>query len=97
MYDVLNPEISLDSDVYTVGESKEATVKLDMSYGYPYVGAWASSGEPTVTVNADLLGEQTNAEYSDAVWADSDMHCNAEVKVPLYNTSVIFLAAPRSR
>lgn len=83
VFDVLVPDITFDKEVYTVGESREAIVKVDMSYGYPYVGAGSSSGEPTVTVCADLLGQETSVSYSDEAWADSDMHCTAEVKVPL--------------
>ena len=83
VYDILAPDITFDKEVYTVGESREAIVKVDMSYGYPYVGADSSFGEPTVTVCADLLGEETSVSYSDEAWADSDMHCIAEVKVPL--------------
>lgn len=81
--DVLHPEITFDKASYTVGESKEAIVKVDMSYGYPYVGAASSSDKPTVTVCADLLGEETSVSYSDETWADSDMQCTAEIKVPL--------------
>lgn len=83
VHDVLDPEITLDRVSYTVGESKEAIVKVDMSYGYPYVGAYSLSDEPTVTICADLLGEETSVSYSDEAWADSDMHCMAEVKIPL--------------
>lgn len=83
VFDVLNPDITLDRESYTVGESKEAIVKLDMSYGYPYIGVDSSSDKPTVTVCANLLGEETNVSYSDEVWADSDMHCLAEIKLPL--------------
>lgn len=88
VYDVLAPDITFDKEVYTVGESKEAIVKLDMSYGYPYVGAGSSSCEPTVTVCADLLGEETSVSYSDEAWADSDMHCMAEIKIPLEKVTV---------
>lgn len=81
--DVLDPEITLDKESYTAGESKEAIIKVDMNYGYPYVGAGSSSDKPTVTVNAVLLDEETSVSYSDEAWADSHMHCMAEVKVPL--------------
>ena len=83
VYDILAPDITFDKEVYTVGESRDVIVKVDMSYGYPYVGTGSSSGEPTVTVCAELFGEETSVSYSDEVWADSDMHCIAEVKVPL--------------
>lgn len=83
VYDVLMPEISIDKSVYTVGESREAIVKVEMDYGYPYVGAATSSDKPTVTVNAELLNEVTSVSYSDEAWADSDMHCIAEIKIPL--------------
>lgn len=83
VYDVLMPEISIDKSVYTVGESREAIVKVEMDYGYPYVGAATSSDKPTVTVNAELLNEATSVSYSDEAWADSDMHCIAEIKIPL--------------
>lgn len=81
--DVLDPEITMDRETYTIGESKEAIIKVDMSYGYPYMGSSSSSSKPTVTVSANLLGEETSVSYSDESWADSDMHCIAEVKVPL--------------
>lgn len=81
--DVLDPEITMDRETYTVGESKEAIIKVDMSYGYPYMGSSSSSSKPTVTVSANLLGEETSVSYSDETWADSDMHYIAEVKVPL--------------
>lgn len=82
--DVLNPEISLDKTTYILGDNEEAVVKVEMSYSYPYVGApSASSSEPTVTVCAGLLGEETSESYSDAAWADSDMRCTAEIRVPL--------------
>lgn len=81
--DVLDPEITLDKESYTAGESKEAIIKVDMNYGYPYVGAGSSSDKPTVTVNAVLLDEETSVSYSDEAWVDSHMHCMAEVKVPL--------------
>lgn len=83
VYDVLDPDITLDRESYTIGESNEAVVNLDMSYRYPFVGADSSSDKPTVTVCADLLGEETCVSYSDEAWADSDMHCMAQVKVPL--------------
>lgn len=89
VYDVLAPDITFDKEVYTVGESREAIVKVDMSYGYPYVGAGSSSGEPTVTVCADLLGEETSVSYSDEAWADSDMHCIAVAKVPLDKVTTV--------
>lgn len=82
VFDKLLPEISLDKTVYTVGE-KEAIIKVDMDYGYPYVGENTDTGKPTIEVTADLLEEQTTAEYTDAVWADSDVHCEAELHVPL--------------
>lgn len=88
VFDVLVPDITFDKEVYTVGESREAIVKVDMTYGYPYVGVGSSSGEPTVTVCADLLGEETSVSYSDEAWVDSDMHCMAEVKVPLEKVTV---------
>lgn len=87
VFDVLNPDISLDKEFYTVGESREAIVKVNMSYGYPYVGADSSPDKPIVTVCADLLGEETSVSYSDEAWADSDMHCMADVKIPLENVT----------
>lgn len=81
--DVLKPEISLDKSIYKFGENKEAIVSVDMNYGYPYVGVSSSFDKPTITVNADLLGEKTSVSYSDETWADSDMHCMADVKIPL--------------
>lgn len=81
--DVLIPEITIDKNIYTVGESKEVVIKVDMNYSYPYVGVSPSSDKPTVTVSAELLDEQTSVSYSDEAWADSDMHCTAELKVPL--------------
>lgn len=81
--DVLRPEISLDKSIYTVGENKEAVVRVDMNYGYPYVGVGSTSDKPTVTVNADFLDEKTSDSYTDETWADSDMHCVAEIRIPL--------------
>ncbi len=83
IHDVLVPEISLDKEKYVVGESQEAVVKLIMNYGYPYVGVTEYSSTPTVKVTAELLGEKTSVSYSDEAWADSDMHCTAELKLPL--------------
>ena len=82
--DFLDPEISLDKTVYTVGESKEAIVTVAMSYGYPYVGKNPAEGKlPTVTVTAGLQGTETAENYSDEAWATADMHCTAELHVPL--------------
>lgn len=81
--DVLDPEISLDRSSYTVGESKEATINVEMSYDYPFVGKGPDGEKPTVRVCAELLGEETSVTYSDDAWADSGMQCTAELKVPL--------------
>lgn len=81
--DVLLPEITLNKEIYKVGENAEAVITVDMNYGYPYVGVGSSSDKPTVTVCAELLGKEISKEYSDEAWADSDMHCTAELSVPL--------------
>lgn len=81
--DVLDPEVTMDKTVYTAGQSSEATVTVNLSYGYPYVGKDSSYGEPTVEVCAEIMGQETTVKYSDEAWADSDMHCTAQLKVPL--------------
>lgn len=81
--DVLAPEITLDKGSYTAGESKEATINVEMSYDYPFVGNGPDGEKPTVKVCAELLGEETSVTYSDDAWADSEMQCTAELKVPL--------------
>lgn len=83
VYDVLLPVITLDKSIYTVGESEEAIIKAEMNYSYPYVGESSSSDKPTVTIIAELLNDATDVSYSDEAWANSDMHCLAELKVPL--------------
>lgn len=77
---------TLTSESFTVGENKEAIVKVDMNYGFPYVGADSPSGKPTVTVCAELSGEQTSVLYSDEAWAYSDMHRLAEISKHLIIT-----------
>ena len=81
--DVLHPEVTLDKTVYTAGESKEAIVTVNMSYGYPYVGKVEPPAKPTVQVCAEFMGQETSVEYSDEAWADSDMHCTAQLKIAL--------------
>ncbi len=83
VYDVLMPDITLDRSIYTAGKSNEANLKVEMNYSYPYVGVNSSYDKPTITVCAELLNEETSVSYSDEAWADSDMHCLAELKVPL--------------
>lgn len=83
VYDVLMPDINLDRSIYTAGKSNEANLKVEMNYSYPYVGVSSSYDKPTVTVCAQLLNDETSVSYSDEAWADSDMHCLAELKVPL--------------
>lgn len=80
--DVLNPEITFDKSIYTVGDNKEATIQVDMNYGFPYIGKDSSYDKPTVEVSAGLLGDETTVAYSDDAWADSKMQCAAELKVP---------------
>lgn len=88
VYDVLKPVISFGKTSYVVGQSEEAEIKVEMSYRYPYVGMPASSsGKPTVEVIVTLMGQATSVSYSDETWASSDMHCNAELKVPLGNVT----------
>lgn len=81
--DVLEPQLTMDKDIYKAGESEEAVITLTMDYSYPYVGKSNSSETPTVTVEAELLKAETSESYSDESWADADMHCIAELKVPL--------------
>lgn len=83
VFDIVDPEISLDKSVYTVDESKEALLRVNFDYGYPYVGVDSEGGKPTIEVVADLLGDETTAEYTDDAWADSEVHCDAELHVPL--------------
>lgn len=86
--DVLKPVISFNKTSYVVGQSEEAEIKVEMSYRYPYVGKPASSsGKPTVEVIATLMDQATSVSYSDETWANSDMHCDAELKVPLGNVT----------
>lgn len=85
--DTFMPEITLDKSIYTAGESKEAVVTADMNYRYPYVGSKEGYAEPTVTVSATLLEDVITEKYSDAAWADSDMHCTATLKIPLDNVT----------
>ena len=80
--DVFVPVVTIDKESYKVGESTEAVVTAEMDFDYPYVGA-AAEGEPTVTVVAKLLEQETKAEYRDAAWASAPMHCVGRVKVPL--------------
>lgn len=81
--DVLQPEISLDRSVYTVGVDREAVLSVEMNYDYPYVGQPEGGGEPTVTVSAELLDEVSSEDYTDPAWADSEMRCKAELTIPL--------------
>lgn len=84
VYDLLDPDITFDKALYTVGESKEAIVTVAMSYGYPYVGKNTAEGKlPTVTVAAELQGTETSEDYTDEAWATAEMHCTAELHVPL--------------
>lgn len=88
VYDVLKPVISFNKTSYVIGQNDEAEIKIEMSYRYPYVGKPASStGKPTVEVIATLVDQATSVSYSDDAWANSDMHCDAELKVPLGNVS----------
>lgn len=80
--DVLEPELTFDKSIYTVGD-KEAVIKVDMSYDYPFVGKVKPDSVPTVELCAELLEEKTGVKYSDEAWADSKMQCTAEIKVPL--------------
>lgn len=81
IYDKLHTRVFVKAS-YLVGVDKEATIKVDMSYGYPFIGKGAD-GKPTVEVCADLLGVETNVSYSDEAWADSEMNCIAELKIPI--------------
>lgn len=81
--DVLRVEPSFDQDVYKAGVDKEAILKMDMHYGFPYIEPSGAENKPTVTVTKELLNETKNTEFSDEAWADAPMQYTADVTIPL--------------
>lgn len=81
--DTLKTELSLDKELYTVGVDKEAKLKIDMSYGYPYIATDSDTGTSTLRVVTTLLDDSNSVEYSDKSWATSTVQCTADIAVPL--------------
>lgn len=83
VYDVLTADISLDKTLYTVGDESEAVLKINMSYGYPYVAADPETKLPTIFVTTKLLDDSTTDKFSDSAWANTDLNYTADIKVSL--------------
>ncbi len=83
VYDVPDVEVSLNKTEYKAGEDTEATLKVVMKYGYPYIQVDAGTEKNSVFMTIKLLEESKTAEYSDPAWADSEVLCTAELTVSL--------------
>lgn len=83
VYDVPDVEVALNKTEYKAGEDTEATLKVTMSYGYPYISVDASTEKNSVFMTTKLLEESKTSEYSDPAWADSEVHCTADIAVSL--------------
>lgn len=83
VYDVPDVEVALNKTEYKAREDTEATLKVTMSYGYPYISVDASTEKNSVFITTELLEESKTTEYSDPAWADSEVHCTADLSVSL--------------
>lgn len=85
--DCLRVEASFDKTLYKVAEDKDAILKMDMDYGFPYIEASSSTNKPTVTVTTELLGDSKTTEFSDEAWANAPMNYTAEIVIPLQSVT----------
>lgn len=83
VYDVPDVEVSLNKTEYKVGEDTEATLKVTMSYGYPYISIDTNTEKNSVFMTTKLLEESKTTEYSDLAWADREVHCTADLTVSI--------------
>ncbi len=83
VYDIPHVEVSLNKTEYKAGEDTEATLKVVMNYGYPYIQVDASTEKNSVFMTTKLLEESKTIEYNDPAWADSEVHCTADITVSL--------------
>lgn len=81
--DVPAVNVSLDKTEYKVGEDAEATLKVDLGYGYPYIAADAGTEKNSVFITTILLEQSKTTEFSDPAWADAKMQYTAELPVSL--------------
>lgn len=81
--DILDIDITLDKEEYTLGVDKEIDMHIEMRYGYPYIKVDQETNKPTVNVLVDLLGEKTTEAYSDEAWENSEMSYSGIIKVGL--------------
>lgn len=79
--DVLKADVVLDKSAFVFGEDKDATLSVDLSYGYPYIALDDATGEHTVTVTTTLLGTSTSNKFSNPAWGESEMQLTKDIKV----------------
>lgn len=86
--DVLHAEVSIDKSEYIFEEDLEASLKINLSYGYPFVAIDDATGEPTVTVTTSLLSESASEQFSDPAWVDSEMLLSKDIRIPFDDVTV---------
>lgn len=85
--DYLKVEASFDKTLYKAVEDKNAILKMDMNYGFPYIEVSSSTNKPTIYVTTDLQGESKTTEFSDNAWADAPIHYTADIVIPLQSVT----------
>lgn len=85
--DYLRVEASFNKTLYKSVEDKNAILKMDMNYGFPYIKVSSSTNKPTIYVTTDLQGESTTTEFSNDAWADAPIHYTADVVIPLQSVT----------
>ena len=86
--DVLHAEVNIVMSEYIFGEDLEASLKMDLGYGYPFVAIDDATGQPTVTVTATLLSRSASEQFSDPAWVDSEMQLSKDIRIPFDDVTV---------
>ena len=66
-----------------IGADNEVNLKIAMKYGYPYISLNSDTGNPTIIVTAELLGQEHIFKFSDEEWLNSNVDYTADISVPL--------------
>ena len=85
--DYLRVEASFDKTIYNAGEDKDAILKMDMNYGFPYIETSNVTNKPTISVSTELLGQSKTTDFSDEAWANAPMQYTADVEIPLQSVT----------
>ena len=81
--DIAHAELSLDKEQYSLDTDKEATLHVEMSYGFPYIMPTFENPTSTVTVITCLLDEDEEHPFSNAQWETADMQLSEEITINL--------------